>query len=155
MANIQEHNKTPKRPVPELKSQNTSSTNKETSRPFRPERGYEVTGVVGSSDEDREDTPPKGPNVPYDAERARRDKLTRKAERKAQQLREEERRQTMMQPQTRGSTSPTRQTSKWDNRKPQEERKKSPSRPPRGPNEYKKTYNTGSADRSHRNYRDY
>ena len=53
------HNSTPKRPVPESKSQNTSSTNKETSRPFRPERGYEVTGIVGSSDEDREDTPPR------------------------------------------------------------------------------------------------
>ena len=99
--------------------------------------------------------PPRRSNVPYDAERARRDKLRRKAERKAKWEKEEERR-SEMKAQARKSPSPTRHTSQWDNRKPQEEEKKrSPTRPPRGPNTYKKTYNTGSADRMHRNSKDY
>ena len=151
--------RTPKRPATEMERRTSTSTSSDVPRPFRPERGYEVTGIVDSGpsddDDDKEKSPPRRSNVPYDAERARRDKLRRKAERKAKWEKEEERR-SEMKAQARKSTSPARQTSQGDNWKPQEEEKKrSPTRPPRGPNTYKKTYNTGSADRIHRNSKDY
>ena len=80
-------------------------------------------------------------------------------ERKAREDKEQERRQELIRHQARESsksTSPVRKTSQWDNPKTHEDqKKKSPSRPPKGPNEYQKTYNTGSADRSYRNYKDY
>ena len=150
--------RTPKSPAPEIERRTSTSTSSDVPRPLRPERGYEVTGIVDSGpsdDDDREKSPPRRTNVPYDAERARRDKLRRKAERKANWEKEEERR-AEMKPQARKSSSPVRHTSQWDNRKTQEdEKKRNPTRPPRGPNTYKKTYNTGSADRMHRNSKDY
>jgi hypothetical protein len=134
--------RTPRRPVPKEERRKSTSTSSEVTRPFRPEKGYKVICIVdsGASDEDREESPPKRGNVPYDAVRARRDKLRRKAERKAKEAREQERRQEKMKLQSRRSLSPSRHTSQWDNWKPQEEEKKSPSRP---------------ADQSHRNSRDY
>ena len=150
--------RTPKRPAPEMERRTSTSNSSEVQRPFRPDRGYEVTGIVdsgASDDDDREKSPPRRTNGPYDAERAKKDKIRRKAERKAKWEKEEERR-AEMKPQARKSPSPARHSSQWDNRKPQEEEKKrSPTRPPRGPNTYKKTYNTGSADRMHRNSKDY
>ena len=127
--------RTPKRPATEMERRTSTSTSSDVPRPFRPDRGYEVTGIVDSGpsdDDDKEKSPPRRANVP------------------------EEERRSEMKHQARRSHSPVRHTSQWDNRKPQEEeKKKSPTRPPRGPNTYKKTYNTGSADRIHRNSRDY
>ena len=114
--------RTPKRPAPEIERRTSTSTSSEVPRPFHPDRGYEVTGIVDSGpsdDDDREKSPPRRTNVLYDAERARRDKLRRKAERKAKWEKEE--RRSEMKPQTRKSPSPVRHTSQWDNQKPQEE----------------------------------
>ena len=152
--------RTPKRSIQMTETRPPTASSNEPKRPFRPERGYEVTGIIDSENDTEEDEyPPKAQNVPYDPDRARRDKLRRKAERKAREAKEQERRQEMTRHQSRESsksTSPVRQTSQWDKPRTHEaERKKSPTRPPRGPNEYKKTYTTGSADRSHRNYKDY
>ena len=84
--------RTPKRSVPEEDRRKSTSTGSERTHPFRPERGYEVTGIFDSeaSDDDREESPPTRENVPYDPERARRNKLRQRAERREDTPRKEE-----------------------------------------------------------------
>jgi hypothetical protein len=140
--------RTPKRPVTETKDRLITSSNNDSKLPFRPEKGYEVTGIVGSdSDKDEDESPPKEQRVPYDPEHAKRNKLRCTVERKAREDKEQERRQKLMRHQTREnskSTSPVCKTSQWDNPKTHEaQRKKSSSRPPKGPNEYKKKLQHG------------